>query len=408
MSKSISDLKALMGQPPDEEREMAEEIMKAADGLAKYSINPARNVDEVLAEQDGDHALRPRTLDDVVGQEHIKPPLQIAMRAAKRRGEPLGHIALYGPPGLGKTTVASVVAREMETLMIMDTGPQLSANKLTYYGGEIIKAFNDENMRVTFFVDEAHGIPNDAINVLLPLLEDFRFLSAMHVPAFTFVMATTDPGKLPLAFTERFHYHYHVEYYSPDEIGLIVSRNLAKIWKIYVPPLAEDADDDAKAAHNEALGIHNEFMSRPEVQESIATISSRARGIPRTANRLIKHVHDYALGVPTDEEWDAKAVAPLNMDIVKQAMQANGIDKNGLTKAERAVLVAMVERFKDRTAVGLDAIASAIGENPQTVKLIIEPFLVRCGMINRGLRGREITQEGRQVAMMTLAGLIEY
>lgn len=409
MANDFDELLKLAGMTPNEsdEQQAAKEIMKANDGLAKFMINPARSVDEVMSEADADHALRPRTLDEVVGQAHIKAPLTVAMRAARRRGSPLGHVILFGPPGLGKTTVASIIAREQETLLIMDTGPQLSQQKITYYCGEIIKAFNDEEQHVTFFVDEAQKMPSEAITMLLPLLEDFRFLNSLHTPPFTFVAATTDPGNLPDAFLQRFAYQYNVNYYTPEEIGTIVTRNVAKVWGIDPPKLDEEkATDEQLAEHNECVGRHNAFIAEPDVQASILTISQRSRGVPRTANRLIKHVHDYALGF-AEEEPEEDAIPKLNLEIVSQAMKANGVDKLGLTIADRNVLVSMAERFKGR-AVGIDAIASSVGENVQTLKLVIEPYLVRSGFVNRTLRGRELTDAGKLVAALTLADAIEY
>lgn len=384
----FAKLMEMAGGAPNDEADAAAEVMKAQDGLAKYIVNPARTVDEVLAEQDSDHALRPRDLDEVVGQDLIKGPLTVAMRAAKRRKTPLGHMILFGPPGLGKTTIASIVAREMETLMIMDTGPQLSAGKLTYYCSEIIKAKADEEMNVTFFVDEAHKMPTDAITVLLPLLEDFRFLSALHVPAFTFVAATTEPGALPDPLIQRFPYQYHVEYYTVEQIVEIVTRNVGKVWGL-------ENEDDVKA-----------FMNEPAVMESVISIAARARGVPRTANRLIHHVHDYALGWD-EEDPDEGAVPDLNMEIVGRAMQAHGVDKFGLTHQDRAVLLAMTDRYKGR-AVGIDALASAVGENPATIKTVVEPFLVREGYINRTLKGREVTDKGKAVAILHASNMIEY
>lgn len=402
MSK-VDDFAALFqmaGQTPDDEQIAAEEIMKASDGLAKYIINPARSVDEVMSVTDGaDHALRPKTLEEIIGQDHIREPLRIAMRAAQRRKEPLGHIILFGPSGLGKTTLASIVAREMDTLLILDTGPQLSAQKLTYYASEIIKAWGDggdEAMRVTFFVDEAHKIPLDAITVLLPLLEDFRFLSALHTPAFTFVAATTDPGLLPDPFVQRFHYQYHVDYYSTEQIITIVRRNVCKVWGI-----SKEGDIDEEKEKKYA-----DWLAEPKVVEAIDSIAARSRGVPRIANRLIKHVHDYALGF-AEEEPEEGSIPELNIDIVSMSMKANGIDKNGLTKVDRSVLVAMATRFRNR-AVGIDAIASSVGEYSNTIKQVVEPYLVRSELINRTLRGRELTDKGKQVAVMAAANLIEY
>jgi Holliday junction DNA helicase RuvB len=409
LANDFDELLKLAGLNPDqsEEQAAAKEIMKVNDGLAKFMINPARSVDEVMSEADADHALRPRSLDEVVGQSHIKAPLTVAMRAARRRNAPLGHVILFGPPGLGKTTVASIIAREQETLLIMDTGPQLSQQKITYYCGEIIKAFNDDEQHVTFFVDEAQKIPAEAITMLLPLLEDFRFLNSLHTPPFTFVAATTDPGHLPDAFIQRFAYQYNVNYYTPDEIGTIVTRNVAKVWGLDPGKIDEEkATDDELAAHNDAVGKHNAFLADAAVQASINTISQRSRGVPRTANRLIKHVHDYALGYSEDEP-EEDATPDLKPEIVTMAMQAHGVDRLGLTIADRNILVAMAERFRGR-AVGIDAIAAAVGENAQTIKLVIEPYLVRSGLVNRTLRGRELTDAGKLIAALTLAGGIEY
>ncbi len=355
-----------------------------------------RNPREIGIAEDN---LRPHTLDEVIGQEPIKRTLRTYMSSARRRGQPLDHVLLYGPPGLGKTTIASVIATEMDNALIMDTGPTLNKEKMMSHVTSIIKTAKDENLQIVLFVDEAHDIPKESQTILLPLLEEFKFID-LYCPKFTFVAATTEAAKLPAPLRDRLSIKYHVEYYTDDDLLTILKRSFRLLWE-----LQDERYDDYVDA---LFAVDEDGVEAPTLQ-ALRMLAHRAKGVPRSANQLLQRTRDFALGLlPEDKDiWEAE----LNPDIVKEAMTAERIDVNGLTFADRRILVTMLERFEGRKGgmgVGPAAIASAVGEHKDTIEFVFEPNMVRLGFIERTERGRKLSVKGLTVALLEQTGATEY
>lgn len=379
----------------------SEEELEAVSAASLYRDGP-EHVDE---------SLRPRTFADVVGQQHVKDTLAVYVRAAKRRGMPLDHVLLSGPPGLGKTTIASVIAGEVGAGLIIDAGPALTRGKLLSHITTILEtSAEDPPLPIVLMVDEAHGIPKDAIQVLLPLLEDFRFVDRI-IPRFTFVAATTDPAMLIKPFRDRFPLRYHLEYYSDEEITGILVRSFRIMWKLegeeydaYVEGLLRpEIDVEASEASGEIVERDSPTTA------ALKMIAARAKGVPRVANQLLRRVQDFAIAHMPDDEHDISK-APLTPSIVTQAMKAEGIDIWGLTRIERRVLAAIFQRFNAgrQSGIGVRAIAAAIGESHETIEHVIEPNLVRLGFVQRTERGRTLTDLGLEAAVREISGEVLY
>ena len=301
-------------------------------------------------------SLRPQHLDEYIGQEKIKSTLKIFIDAAKNRGEALDHVLFYGPPGLGKTTLCGIIANEMGVNMKVTSGPAIEKP------GEMAAILNNLQEGDVLFVDEIHRLNRQVEEVLYPAMEDFaidimlgKVSSArsirLELPKFTLVGATTRAGLLTAPLRDRFGVVQRMDFYSPEELSIIVKRS-AKV-----------------------LGV--------EIEDSGAyEIARRSRGTPRLANRLLKRVRDFAQvkydGVITKE------VADFALDILD-------VDKLGLDNNDRTILLTLIQKFGGGP-VGLDTMAAAIGEDAGTLEDVYEPYLLMNGLINRTPRGRMATE----------------
>jgi Holliday junction DNA helicase RuvB len=321
-------------------------------------------IDRVLSSDSGgeqeesfNYALRPKLLDEVIGQQNVKEKLSIAIQAAKKRGEPLEHMLFYGPPGLGKTTLANVVANEMDAAIKTSSGPALTKQ------GDVMGLLSNVNTGDILFIDEIHRLSAPVEEFIYPAMEDFKVDftvdSGMHAKTinfplkrFTLIGATTRAGLLSAPLRGRFGMMSHLEFYNEDELMLILIRS-AELLKL------ECLDD------------------------SLGMIASRSRGTPRVANRLLKRVRDYA---------QVKGEGKLTADIVESSLKMEQIDALGLDELDRSFLRAIIKVY-DGGPAGIDAIAATLGEERDTLEDVVEPYLLQTGFLRRTKRGREATQQ---------------
>ncbi len=302
-----------------------------------------------------DRTLRPQTLDEYCGQQRVRQNLRVLIEAAKSRHEPLDHVIFSGPPGLGKTTLASVVANEMGSKIHTTSGPAIERT------GDLAAILTNLEAGDVLFIDEIHRLNHNVEEVLYPAMEDF-FLDIvigkgpaarsirLDVPRFTLVGATTRTGLLTGPLRDRFGISYRLDYYSVDELAQIVERSAG------------------------ILGVAIDHDSALEV-------ASRSRGTPRLANRLLKRVRDYA---------QVKAGGSITAEVAAQAMSFFEIDELGLDWMDTKILQALVVTFRGRP-VGLSTIASSVGEDPSTIEDVYEPYLLQRGLIVRTPQGRQAT-----------------
>jgi Holliday junction DNA helicase RuvB len=312
-------------------------------------LNPTIENDEELS-------LRPKDLDEFIGQGKVKNRLRISLEAATKEGRPLDHVLFSGPPGLGKTTLASIIAAERGVAIRVTSGPALERP------GDLAAILSNLAPHDVFFIDEIHRLPRAVEEVLYPAMEDFQLDVVLgkgptaqsiriDLPHFTLVGATTRKGKVTAPLRDRFGIEEKLDYYEPEELAVIIGRS-AKIINV-------------------------------EIDETAAElISGRSRQTPRIANRLLARVRDYAV---------ARASGFIDVSVAEKALIVFEVDDFGLDKVDRSILIAIIDRFNGGP-VGLSTLSIAVGEEPETVEDAYEPFLLQSGLIKRTPRGRVATE----------------
>jgi len=303
-----------------------------------------------------EQALRPQTLDEYIGQARMKESLRICIDAAKQRSETLDHTIFYGPPGLGKTTIAHIIAREMGGTLRATSGLVLS------HAGDLASILTNLQEHDVLFIDEIHRLPASVEEALYPAMEDFQLdlvvgqgpaarTVKLDLPHFTLVGATTKAGALTSPLRDRFGLVHRLEFYSPDELHVIVTRS-AGLLDIPIDPAG--------------------------AQE----IARRARGTPRIANRLIKRVRDYA---------QVKAEGRITQTVAHDALAWLGVDSVGFDEMDRKILLTIIEKFGGGP-VGVESLAAAVQEDRATLEDVHEPYLIQAGYLDRTGRGRQVTK----------------
>ena len=308
-----------------------------------------------IEEQKSEYNLRPQYLSEYIGQKKVKDNLHIFIEAAKKRNEPLDHLLLYGPPGLGKTTLSTIVANEMGVNIKITSGPAIEKP------GELAAILNNLSDNDILFIDEIHRLSTQVEEVLYPAMEDYAIdvvigkgagarSIRLDLPRFTLIGATTRVGMLSAPLRDRFGMVDKLEFYTHDDLREIVMRSA------------------------EVLGVDID-------EEGALEIARRSRGTPRLANRLLKRCRDYA---------EVCHDGHIDHDVAKAALDKLQVDSMGLDVNDRNILMTMIEKFEGGP-VGLDTLAAAVGEDPGTIEDVYEPYFIMNGFINRTPRGRVVT-----------------
>ncbi|MFV2057377.1 MAG: Holliday junction branch migration DNA helicase RuvB [Thiohalomonadales bacterium] len=329
--------------------------MIESERLIDPSITPVERTEEAL-----DRAIRPRRLQDYIGQTVMKQQMEIFVSAAKKRQEALDHVLIFGPPGLGKTTLAHIIAAEMQVNLRQTSGPVLEK------AGDLAAILTNLDAHDVLFVDEIHRLSPVVEEVLYPALEDFQIdiligegpaarSVKLDLPPFTLIGATTRAGLLTSPLRDRFGIVQRLEFYSCTELTQIVKRSASIV----------------------GLSID---------QDGATEIARRSRGTPRIANRLLRRVRDYA---------EVKADGRIDHAIAKAALDMLSVDNNGFDMLDRKLLLAIIEKF-DGGPVGVDNLAAAISEEKGTIEDVLEPYLIQEGFLMRTPRGRMVTRTAYQ------------
>ena len=316
---------------------------------------------ELFDDQTLDNTIRPETIEEYIGQKDVKENIKVFMEAAKMRNESLDHVLLYGPPGLGKTTLAFIIAHEMGTNIKTASGPSIEKS------GDLAAILSSLEPGDVLFIDEIHRMPRYIEEILYPAMEDFSLdiivgsegnsrNIKIDLPPFTLVGATTRAGDLSSPLRDRFGIVSKLQFYTVEELTDIVKRTS----RVLDMPISDDA---------------------------AVELAKRSRGTPRIANRLFKRVRDFAM---------VKKSKEITLKITEEALDKLKVDKIGLDNTDRELLLAIINRFNGGP-VGIDAISSSIGEEVTTIEGVYEPYLLQIGLLKRTARGRVVTDKAYEV-----------